>query len=160
MSLINKIKDNSFYRVDTSTNTELNMNRVWNLNTYLTSIYSSGYNSYYHKFYNEEFLNNITYRNNLMTSNTTNPLFYDYMGVKYIISPVELNYGYTLLESTENYYLYQNDNAYPIIYTADKLISVETYQQLSPTQKVEALLNNTIIKNVSSNVQETLAEKL
>lgn len=160
ISLINKIEDNSFYRVDANTNTELNMNRVWNLNTHLTSIYSSGYNSYYHKFYNEEFLNNITYRNNLMTSNTTNPLFYDYMGVKYIISPVELNYGYTLLESTENYYLYQNDNAYPIIYTADKLISVETYQQLSPTQKVEALLNNTIIKNASSNVQETLAEKL
>ena len=81
--------DSGFYRVEQVGNEEENaenLNRVWNSEQYITSLYSSSYNADYQNFRKNDFQVEQPYRNFLMQSVSQNPVFRQLMGVKYLIS--------------------------------------------------------------------------
>ena len=81
--------DGGFYRVEQVGNEEKNaknLNRVWNSEQYITSLYSSSYNADYQNFRKNDFQVEQPYRNFLMQSVSQNPVFRQLMGVKYLIS--------------------------------------------------------------------------
>ena len=77
-------KENGFYRMEQSGTTSenaANLNRIWNMQQYVSSIYSSSYNPAYQKFRTETFLVEQPFRNVLMQSVTENPIYQKLMGI-------------------------------------------------------------------------------
>ncbi len=156
--LYDEIDPKELYRSSNLVDTLVTSNKVYNLNYYNTSVYSSGYNSYYKEFYTETFANPISHRNHMILSQINNPLWNTYMGIKYLVSNYELP-EYSLIDKKDDYYLYQNNGAYPIGYARDNLMSYEEFNKLDYPQNIEALLKYTIVdEDVKSNYTSTLKE--
>lgn len=156
-SLLDSIEDETAYRIDTNHNTNKNMNKTYG-GYYTTSIYSSTFNPYYSDFYHGTG-NNIIHRNRLMTSGSDNPLFYNFMGVKYIISE-EDNLDYEVLNQKDGYYLYRNQSAYPLVYLSDRLGSAEQYRELPFPYNLEYMMNYSLVENGESKDIDSNLEKI
>lgn len=146
--LINDInkKDSSFYRTLNTIEEENIVNKIYNSNYYQDTIYSSTYNSFYNNFYYKGFGNNIVFHSPFLSAGTNNQLFHTFMGVKYLVgttAPI----GYEKIESIGEYNLYQNDNAFPIIYASNKIINENIYQKLPFPYNIEAMLQSTVVKD-------------
>ena len=105
--------DGGFYRVEQVGNEEKNaenLNRVWNSEQYITSLYSSSYNADYQNFRKNDFQVEQPYRNFLMQSVSQNPVFRQLMGVKYLISSQNVP-GYEKKWMTGGGDVYCNENA-------------------------------------------------
>ena len=71
-------KDGGFYRTVQLGNDDenaANLNRVWNTDQYISSIYSSSYNKAYQNFRKDTFGLEQPYRNFLMQSEESNPIY-------------------------------------------------------------------------------------
>lgn len=112
-------KEKGFYRMEQRGTTEqnaANLNRIWNMDQYISSIYSSSYNADYQEFRTENFLVEQPFRNVLMQSVTENPIYQRLMGVKYRIS--------------EHGEIFENENVFPMIYVTNRMISEKEYKHL------------------------------
>lgn len=115
-------EDPSFYRMDSFFNKDNNLNRINTEKQYLTSFYSSCFQKDYFDFRNDVFQLERPYRNYMMQPASQNPLFLAFMGVKYVRSdyaPV----GYELYKEKGNVKLYRNENAFPVGYVTDNVVS-------------------------------------
>lgn len=158
---INKIieNDQDFYRINNNLSTLSTSNKVYNEYYYQSSLYSSTYNGYYNNFYVNVFQNEIPYRNSAINGETNNLLYQMYMGEKYIITKNNPNLGYELVDETDNYQIYKNENVLPIGYASDSLLSYKDYEKLSYPYNIDALLNYVIVDedleaNYESNIEE------
>lgn len=158
--LISQIKDDSFYRTDNYNMPSINANKSYNNNYYNTMIYSSNYNGYYWKFYNFEAGNNIRYRNAFITAGTQNILFNNLMGVKYVVSPDDMGPGYSKIKESEDFGLYYNKSAFPLVYVTDNLGSYEVYNKLDFPYNIEYMLNNPIVNTKEENNYKSEIQKL
>ena len=114
-------KENGFYRMEQSGTTSenaTNLNRIWNMQQYVSSIYSSSYNAAYQKFRTETFLVEQPFRNVLMQSVTENPIYQKLMGVKYILSKQEIT-GYQQEKKVGDVTVYKNEEVLPIAYVTN-----------------------------------------
>ncbi|MFR4626187.1 MAG: hypothetical protein ACLT8Y_06360 [Dorea formicigenerans] len=59
---------------------------MWNTDQYISSIYSSSYNKVYQNFRKDTFGLEQPYRNFLMQSEESNPIYARFMGEKYIVT--------------------------------------------------------------------------
>lgn len=150
-SLLNKIKDSSLYRTEILEENSINTNKYWNNNINSPSLYSSTYNSLYNDFYSFKSGNNIPYRNAFIKSGALNPLFYNQMGVKYLVSKDHTLANYQKIASSKNYSLYQNNAALPLVYLTDAIGSEKEYKNLAFPYNLEYQIHKPI---TSSNHQE------
>lgn len=163
-----------FYRMEqigTDTENEANLNRVWNMGQYLTSVYSSSSNPEYQAFRQNVFHVEEPFRNILMQSVSKNPVFQRVMGVKYLITdsadgqseeaPVQ---GYERCKTVGNVNVYRNEMVSPIAYATDRLLSEEAYKKLAFPYDQLALLSYAVVGNQTdtSGAEEQIksAEKL
>lgn len=72
-----------------------NVNRIWDMRQWTTSVYSSAYDTEYQNFRNNVFQVEQPFRNGLMQSASANPLFQKFMGVKYVIGRSEDGENFT-----------------------------------------------------------------
>ena len=98
-----------------------NVNRIWDMRQWTTSVYSSAYNTAYQKFRNDVFQVEQPFRNGLMQSASANPLFQKFMGVKYVIGRSE---------DGENFTTEIQEAAAPVIYGTNRVIAEKTYQAM------------------------------
>lgn len=157
--LISLTHDNSFYRTDTNIKESINMNKIYTNNHYSTSIYSSAYNSLYNNFYSNNIGNNLKHRNYLMSSGAYNPLFNEFMGIKYIVTKEQNLPDYEKIGSTDHYNLYKNDDVLPVIYSTENYGSVSQYEKLKFPYNIEYMLkypvtSSDISKNYISKIEE------
>ena len=125
-------KENGFYRMEQSGTTSenaANLNRIWNMQQYVSSIYSSSYNPAYQKFRTETFLVEQPFRNVLMQSVTENPIYQKLMGIKYILSEQEIT-GYQQEKKVGDVTVYKNEEVLPIAYVTNQMISEKAYEDL------------------------------
>lgn len=106
-----------------------NLNRVWNMGQYISSLYSSTYNEEYQKFRKSVFQVEEPFRNDLMQSVSRNPVFLDLMGVRYLLSRQNV-LGCKAVETAGGYTIYENLGAAPIAYATDRIISEKEYEKL------------------------------
>ena len=97
-----------------------NVNRIWDMRQWTTSVYSSAYNTAYQKFRNNVFQVEQPFRNGLMQSASANPLFQKFMGVKYVIGRSE---------DGENFTTEMQEAAAPVIYGTNQ--THQTFSNIS-----------------------------
>ena len=163
-------KEKGFYRMEQSGTTSenaANLNRIWNMQQYVSSIYSSSYNPAYQKFRTETFLVEQPFRNVLMQSVTENPIYQKLMGIKYILSEQEIT-GYQQEKKVGDVTVYKNEEVLPIAYVTNQMISEKAYEDLAFPYSQLAFLRFAVGKSVNdtgnpkevlnSQVKETGAE--
>lgn len=144
-------KENGFYRMEQSGTTSenaANLNRIWNMQQYVSSIYSSSYNPAYQKFRTETFLVAQPFRNVLMQSVTENPIYQKLMGVKYILSKQEIA-GYQQEKKVGDVTVYKNEEVLPIAYVTNQMISEKAYEDLAFPYSQLAFLRFAVGKSVN-----------
>lgn len=82
-----------------------------------------------------------------MQTGAVNELFYHFMGTKYIIGKADPGFNYELKEKGEHLNLYENMNAFPIVYKGSKYMSEKELSELEFPYTIEALMNYTILQN-------------
>lgn len=147
-------KEKGFYRMEQSGTTSenaANLNRIWNMQQYVSSIYSSSYNPAYQKFRTETFLVAQPFRNVLMQSVTENPIYQKLMGVKYILSKQEIA-GYQQEKKVGDVTVYKNEEVLPIAYVTNQMISEKAYEDLAFPYSQLAFLRFAVGKSVNDTV--------
>ena len=147
-------KENGFYRMEQSGTTSenaANLNRILNMQQYVSSIYSSSYNAAYQKFRTETFLVEQPFRNVLMQSVTENPIYQKLMGVKYILSKQEIT-GYQQEKKVGDVTVYKNEEVLPIAYVTNQMISEKAYEDLAFPYSQLAFLRFAVGKSVNDTV--------
>ena len=120
-----------------------NVNRIWDMRQWTTSVYSSAYNTEYQKFRNNVFQVEQPFRNGLMQSASDNPLFQKFMGVKYVIGRSE---------DGENFTTEVQEAAAPVIYGTSQMVSEKTYQTM------EFPYNQTMLMQYAVTNEENISE--
>ena len=125
--------DDGYYRTEQMGSDDENaadLNRIWDVDQNITSIYSSAYNPDYQTFRQKTFGLEEPFRNGMMQSVSKNPVFQRMMGVRYIVSDSDVP-GYTLVKKCGTTGIYQNKDAAPVMYATDRVMTEEEYKKLA-----------------------------
>ena len=125
-----------------------NVNRIWDMHQWTTSVYSSAYNTEYQKFRKNIFQVEQPFRNGLMQSASANPLFQKFMGVKYVIGRSE---------DGENFTTEVQEAAAPVIYGTNQVIAEKTYQAMKFPYNQTMLMQCAVTEN--EKIADTGVEK-
>ncbi len=125
-------EETGFYRFeqygDDSANAA-NLNRIWDMNQYSSSFYSSTYNKDYMAFRRDVFHLDQPFRNYLMQAEALNPVFQKLMGVKYVASAIDVS-GYSVSDKSDTASVWKREGTAPIIYGTNTTISQKSYEEL------------------------------
>ena len=125
------------------------LNRIWDMRQWISSIYSSAYHTGYRQFCQTDFPTEATFRNGLMQPVSSSPLYQKLMGVKYLIGkdlPPQRT-GYVPEQTDGTYTVYKNQNAAPIAYATDQVISEKDYRSLKFPYNQIALMKYAVTKD-------------
>lgn len=139
--------EDGFYRMEQCGSTYeenmANVNRIWSMDQYSSSIYSSSYHDEYRKFCRETFGIEEPTRNALIQQASQNPSFRRLMGVKYVVTQEAENVsqnrqqeqlhasGYELCYNKDGVQIYRNEDVAPVGYVTENVITQEAYEKLS-----------------------------
>ena len=124
--------DDGYYRTEQMGSDDENaadLNRIWDEDQNITSIYSSAYNPDYQTFRQKTFGLEEPFRNGMMQSVSKNPVFQRMMGVRYIVSDSDVP-GYTLVKKCGTTGIYQNEDAAPVMYATDRVMTERNIRNL------------------------------
>lgn len=141
------LKDNGYYRTEQMGSDDENaadLNRIWDVEQNITSIYSSAYNPDYQTFRQKTFRLEEPFRNGMMQSVSKNPVFQRMMGVRYIVSDSDVP-GYTLVKKCGTTGIYQNKDAAPVMYATDRVMTEEEYKKLAFPYNQMAFLEYAVV---------------
>ena len=140
-------KDSGYYRMEQIGNEDENaadLNRIWDIDQNITSIYSSAYNSDYQKFRQKIFGIEEPFRNGMMQSVSKNPVFQRMMGVRYVVSDSSVP-GYTLDGKEKKIRVYKNEDAAPIAYATSRVMKKDEYKKLAYPYNQTAFLEYAVV---------------
>lgn len=154
--------EEGFYRMEqlgNDTENAANLNRIWDMRQYSSSIYSSSQNEGYHKFREDIFQLEEPFRNFLMQSVSHNPVYQRFMGVKYVVSKEDVP-GYEAVkrgvdqrggesqgcDSKSEWNVYENDQVSPVAYGTDQVIPEDVYRKLEFPYNQLILLKYAVVK--------------
>lgn len=141
------LKDDGYYRTEQMGSDDENaadLNRIWDVEQNITSIYSSAYNPDYQTFRQKTFGMEEPFRNGMMQSVSKNPVFQRMMGVRYIVSDSDVP-GYTLVKKCGTTGIYQNKDAAPVMYATDRVMTEEEYKKLAFPYNQTAFLEYAVV---------------
>ena len=139
--------DDGYYRTEQMGSDDENaadLNRIWDVDQNITSIYSSAYNPDYQTFRQKTFGLEEPFRNGMMQSVSKNPVFQRMMGVRYIVSDSDVP-GYTLVKKCGTTGIYQNKDAAPVMYATDCVMTEEEYKKLAFPYNQTAFLEYAVV---------------
>ena len=139
--------DDGYYRTEQMGSDDENaadLNRIWDVEQNITSIYSSAYNPDYQTFRQKTFGLEEPFRNGMMQSVSKNPVFQRMMGVRYIVSDSDVP-GYTLVKKCGTTGIYQNKDAAPVMYATDRVMTEEEYKKLAFPYNQMAFLEYAVV---------------
>lgn len=145
-----------FYRMEQLGNEEekaANLNRVWNMGQYVSSIYSSSCNPDYQSFRKDVFKIEEPFRNLLMQSVSENPVFRKFMGVRYLVSERDVP-GYELYRTIDGVKVYRCQDVSPIAYATDCVLGEKEYKNLEFPYNQLALLSCAVSETERKTVEE------
>ena len=139
--------DDGYYRTEQAGSDDENaadLNRIWDVDQNITSIYSSAYNPDYQTFRQKTFGLEEPFRNGMMQSVSKNPVFQRMMGVRYIVSDSDVP-GYTLVKKCGTTGIYQNKDVAPVMYATDRVMTEEEYKKLAFPYNQTAFLEYAVV---------------
>ena len=139
--------DDGYYRTEqmgSDDENAANLNRIWDVDQNITSIYSSAYNPDYQRFRQKTFGLEEPFRNGMMQSVSKNPVFQRMMGVRYIVSDSDVP-GYTIIKKSGKTGIYQNKDTAPVMYATDHVMPEEEYKKLTFPYNQTAFLEYAVV---------------
>lgn len=144
-------KDTNLYRTENMVERYMDINSIYNMNQYQTSIYSSTFNKTYNNFYYNVFNNAIPYRTKSTMVSVNNPLFQILMGERYIITKGEAPLNAKLIKEDSGVRVYEKEDVLPIVYASSHILSIREFNKLNYPNNTISLLNNIVVDDDSSN---------
>ena len=144
-------KDTGIYRINNYVSSDLGMNRISTIKQYQTVAYSSTNNKNYDKIYYDIFNNEMPNRNSFMINFSSNILFNNYMGEKYIITSSQRSLSLPNYKVVGDYKIYKNNDAFPIGYATNNVLNINDYKKLKYPDNVVNLLNNAVVDEKTNN---------
>lgn len=144
-------EDDNIYRTENMVKRYMDINSIYDMNQYQTTIYSSAYNKVYNDFYYNVFNNSLPYRTRATMVSVNNPLFQMFMGEKYIITKGNEPLNSTLIKEQNGVKFYRKDDVLPIGYATNRVLDYKEFNKLSYPNNILALLNNIVVNGNSSN---------
>lgn len=135
--------DGDWYRTEQLGNGKenaANLNRIHGDRQYITSNYTSAYDKSYLDFRTKIFDLEMPFRNAVMESASRNPVFQSMMGIRYVISKDEIT-GWEKVNFGEEYGVYKNPYAAPMIYGTNQYLDEARYDTLAFPMNQIAFLN-------------------
>ncbi len=142
-----RAEDPGWYRIEQYGDGEQNLanvNRIWDIGQNISTIYSSAYNAEYKNFRDTTYGINEAFRNRMMQTVSDDPLFWQLMGVKYILAETQPE-GYELYRDYGTFQVYRAVSAAPIAYVTDQVVSESEYESLDYPQNQELLETTAVI---------------
>lgn len=157
-SLIKELKDQDLYgyRIETRGSDQenfVNINRIYDMEQSISTIYSSAYAAKYDAFRKHVFGLNEPHRNILMQGMTNNRVFLKMMGVKYLISNQKLDAKVCKKEGKN--VVYDNGEVAPLGYVTNTLLDEKQYELLEYPYNQIAFLHGTVTNRQTENLQKT-----
>ena len=152
------LKDDGYYRTEQMGSDDENaadLNRIWDVEQNITSIYSSAYNPDYQTFRQKTFRLEEPFRNGMMQSVSKNPVFQRMMGVRYIVSDSDVP-GYTLVKKCGTIGIYQNKDAAPVMYATDRVMTEEEYKKLAFPYNQTAFLEYAVVGELTESSDQNI----
>ncbi len=143
-------KDTNLYRTENMVERYMDINSIYNMNQYQTSIYSSTFNKTYNDFYYNVFNNSIPYRTKSTMVSVNNPLFQILMGERYIITKGEAPLNARLIDEENGVKVYEKGDVLPIGYASSHILSTSDFKKLKYPNNTISLLNNIVVDDDSS----------
>lgn len=136
------------------------LNRIWDHRQWVSSIYSSSFHADYRKFWKTEFQAEEPFRNGLMQASSNDPLYQKLMGIKYIVKNTEDEkcVGYEPYKRKGKWTVYKNEDAAPIAYASDRIISEQAYHSLPFPYNQIAFMKYAVVKNAPETDQQWKSE--
>lgn len=150
--------DDGYYRTEQAGSDDENaadLNRIWDVDQNITSIYSSAYNPDYQTFRQKTFGLEEPFRNGMMQSVSKNPVFQRMMGVRYIVSDSDVP-GYTLVKQCGTTGIYQNKDAAPVMYATDQVMTEEEYKKLAFPYNQTAFLEYAVVGEHTESLDQNI----
>jgi uncharacterized membrane protein YfhO len=144
-------RDTNLYRTENMVERYMDINSIYNMDQYQTSIYSSTLNKTYNDFYYNVFNNSIPYRTKSTMVSVNNPLFQILMGERYIIAKEEVPLNARLIKEQSGVKVYEKEDVLPIGYASSHILSTSEFNKLNYPNNTISLINNIIVDDVSSN---------
>lgn len=157
--LLNKLPNDN-YRVAIMDNILANVNRIYNINQNISSIYSSTANKHYAKLVRDIFQNEIINKDKATYTQTSNILFNIYTGTKYIITSNQNYLGYETIINNGDLHLLENKEVLPTIYYSKLLMSEKEFSTLKYPYNLDALLNYIIVPEELPNTYKSNVNKI
>lgn len=144
--MFSELPNDDIYRTAVDTKRLYTVNKVYSPRHYSDTIYSSLHSPYYNSFYFNEMFNENEYRNSALTVRSKNIFFNSFMGERYCITnqPVSM-YGLEQVKAEDGFYLYENKNAFPMVYIRRDIMSERQYKELKYPENIMALMNYTVV---------------
>lgn len=145
--LVAEVSDGRLVRTAVDTTRLFTVNKVYSPRHCTDTLYSSVHSQDYSRFYFSEMYNENEYRNSALTTRSRNILFSSRMVNRYFVTRDDVRfYGLELLRETpDGYRLYENKNAFPLIWTGSPAMSQRQYESLDYPQNIEALMRYEIV---------------
>ena len=143
--------DDNIYRTENMIERYMDINSIYNMKQYQTSIYSSTFNKIYNDFYYNVFNNSIPYRTKSTMVAVNNPLFQILMGDRYIITKGEVPLNSKLIATKDGVMVYERDDVLPIGYASSHILSTRDFNKLKYPNTTVSLLNNIVVDDESRN---------
>lgn len=143
------------YRIEYLANAFMNSNMLCDGESQRVSIYSSISNKTYARFFYDTMGNAISYNNRVALVAGLNPVFNDFMGIRYLVCKSDnVPAGWDVCETYGDYALAENDEVRPICYGSTDLMSDEEFEGLLFPQTLAALSRYTVVEMVDGGNSE------
>ena len=137
------------YRMEYLANAFMNSNMLCDGESQRVSIYSSISNKTYARFFYDTMGNAISYNNRVALVAGKNPLFNEFMGVRYLVCKSDnVPAGWDVQETYGEYVLAENDGVRPICYGSTELMDEEEFEEISFPWTLAALSCHTVVETV------------
>lgn len=157
--LIKQFNDELDGRTDDFNTPLANSNRLYSLNEYKTTSYTSTNNSLYNSFYYDLMKNPISIANRVANLANSNIFFQGFMGVQTIYTNTKIPIGYEIIGKNGHVTIAQNKNVLPIAYATNQLINEEDFDKLTYPNTLDTIYNNAVVKHKSNTDYQSKMKK-
>lgn len=158
-NLIEQFSNELDGRTDDFNTPLVNANRLYSLNEYKTTSYTSTNNSMYNSFYYDIMKNPISIANRVANLANSNIFFQGFMGVKTIYTNTKIPIGYEVIGKNDRVSIAQNNNVLPIAYATSQLIEEESFDKLAYPYSLDTIYNNAVVKHKSTTDYQSKMQK-
>ncbi len=149
-------KEQALYRFDSIYEPLATGNRDVSAGRKKSTMYSSVTDEAYRKVYYDRLMTPVQINNRIAILAADNPFLFHFMGVRYLETETDhVPDGYEVVEQRGSRVIAENKDVLPLAYLTTDFMAESTFQKLDRYDKLDALMQTTIVNDVAENGGDT-----